>query len=119
MKVVFSLALFTLMCAGAHADILKLRDGRTISGQFLGATRTEIWFQRDLPGEVIGTMAYPIAHIESLTFGDMRQSGKSNDAGYQSQPWCAGSKDLFRNAAWPSSPCTRPRGLRRAATLQP
>src|SRR5258705_3682753 len=87
MKAVVVLAFFALSCVAARADVLKLRDGRTVPGQFLGATRTEIWFQRDAPGEVIGTMAYPIVQVESLTFApDARGSVKSQGAAFQMTP---------------------------------
>ena len=64
-----------VVCCSVKADILRLRDGRMFTGSFLGASRSEIWFQRDAPGQVIGTGAYPIEQVESLTFGPvMRQS---------------------------------------------
>jgi hypothetical protein len=76
MRVLFHLALMGLMCLTAQADTLKLRDGRTFSGQFLGATRSEIWFQRDVPGEVLGKEAFPVMQVESLSFGPNAQAGK-------------------------------------------
>jgi len=78
MRVLFQLALIGLMCIAARGDTLKLRDGRTLSGQFLGATRAEIWFQRDVPGEVLGKEAFPVMQVESLTFGPNAQAGKSS-----------------------------------------
>ena len=63
MRVLFLLG---LICAAVSADTLKLRDGRILSGQFLGATRAEIWFQRDVPGEVLGKEAFPVMQVESL-----------------------------------------------------
>src|ERR1700675_1653123 len=68
------LLLMCVMCMLGRADTLKLRDGRTLSGQFLGATRAEIWFQRDVPGEVLGKEAFPVMQIESLTFGPGAQA---------------------------------------------
>jgi len=109
MKAVFQVALISLTCIVAFGDTLKLRDGRSIPGQFLGATRTEIWFQRDLPGEVMGTMAYPIASVESLTFGsDTRGSAKSETS-------CSVTAGLFRQAAWKTE-CVGSRAARKAAT---
>ena len=74
-------SLLTLMLAGmvfvaaAKADVLRLRDGRMFTGHFLGATQTEIWFQQDMPGAIPGTEGYPVADVESLTFGpDIKQS---------------------------------------------
>jgi hypothetical protein len=78
MRVLFQLVLVGLMCIAARADTLKLRDGRTLSGQFLGATRSEIWFQRDVPGEVLGKEAFPVMQVESLTFGPSTQSGTAH-----------------------------------------
>ncbi|MBZ5604090.1 MAG: hypothetical protein LAO79_17460 [Acidobacteriia bacterium] len=67
--------LIVVLIGAARADILRLRDGRMFTGNFLGATRTEIWFQHDTPGDFIGTAAYPVDQVESLTFGPaMRQS---------------------------------------------
>src|SRR5260370_38841407 len=102
MNVVVPLALLALSFVGARADVLKLRDGRTIPGQFLGATRTEIWFQRDAPGEVINTMAYPIVHEESLTFGlNARQSVKAQDAVKKSTPLnCSEWQGLVILTSW-------------------
>lgn len=75
MKSILKLFLVGLVCLSARADILRLRDGRMITGNFLGATRTEIWFQRDTPGDLMGTTAYPVEQVESLTFGPVaRQS---------------------------------------------
>lgn len=73
--------LLTLILAGmvfaaaAKADILRLRDGRMFTGNFLGATQTEIWFQQDTPGTILGAEGYPVTEVESLTFGpDIKQS---------------------------------------------
>ena len=75
MRVLLQLVLAGLISIGARADTLKLRDGRILSGQFLGATRSEIWFQRDVPGEVLGKEAFPVLQVESLTFGPNAQTG--------------------------------------------
>jgi hypothetical protein len=93
MRVLFHLALIGLMCIAASADTLRLRDGRTLNGQFLGATRSEIWFQRDVPGEVLGKEAFPVMQVESLTFGPNAQAGK----GYFKNPL------MFENCALNSS----------------
>jgi hypothetical protein len=121
MKVVVPLVLLALSCVGASADVLKLRDGRAIPGQFLGATRTEIWFQRDVPGEVINTMAYPIVHVESLTFGvDARQSIKAEGAAKKASPLgCSESQGIFTLTAWHTSPCKTDRSSRTRETLRP
>src|ERR1700719_3629258 len=72
------LLLTGLLCMAASADTLRLRDGRTLSGQFLGASRSEIWFQRDVPGEVLGKEAFPVMQVESLTFGPNAQTGSAH-----------------------------------------
>src|SRR5258708_13624025 len=75
MRALFQIVLIVLTCLVASADTLRLRDGRTLSGQFLGASRSEIWFQRDVPGEVLGKEAFPVMQVESLTFGPNAQTG--------------------------------------------
>ena len=67
-----------LAIAGAlRADILRLRDGRMFTGSFLGATRTEIWFQNETPGDYLGAAAYPVEQVESLTFGPAARQSKT------------------------------------------
>jgi hypothetical protein len=77
MRALFQIVLILLTCLIASADTLRLRDGRILSGQFLGATRSEIWFQRDVPGEVLGKEAFPVMQVESLTFGPTAQAAIS------------------------------------------
>jgi hypothetical protein len=77
MRALFQIVLIVLTCLAASADTLRLRDGRILSGQFLGATRSEIWFQRDVPGEVLGKEAFPVMQVESLTFGPTAQAAIS------------------------------------------
>lgn len=74
MRPLFQIVLIGLACFSANADTLKLRDGRILSGQFLGATRSEIWFQRDMPGEILGKEAFPVMQVESLTFGPTQRA---------------------------------------------
>ena len=116
MKMLFQLALIGLLSIAAPADTLKLRDGRTLSGQFLGATRAEIWFQRDVPGEVLGKEAFPVMQVESLTFGPSAQTS----AGHFKNPLifenCALSSSFkgsssasSRRAASPNRSCTSAR----------
>jgi hypothetical protein len=60
----------------AKADILRLRDGRMFTGEFLGATKDQIWFQADGSVNLIGPTAYTVAQVESVTFGPVaKQSG--------------------------------------------
>jgi len=78
MKSILKLFLVGLVCLTARADILRLRDGRLFTGNFLGATRTEIWFQPDTPGELIGAAAYTVAQVESVTFGPVSRQSNSD-----------------------------------------
>jgi len=107
-KLGHKLILLTLASLIAKADILRLRDGRMFTGNFLGATRTEIWFQRDAPGDFIGTGAYPIEQVESLTFGPAeRQSSAKSTAASRSareEPdrQALGREDSARRSASPA-----------------
>jgi len=69
MKTILRLLLIGMVAVSLRADILRLRDGRMITGQFLGATRSEIWFKAETPGDALGAAAYPVEQVESLTFG--------------------------------------------------
>jgi hypothetical protein len=79
-----SILLFLIVLIGmpaAKADILRLRDGRMFTGQFLGATKEQIWFQSDTPANMIGPTAYSVTQVESLTFGPVeKQSGAAKTA---------------------------------------
>jgi hypothetical protein len=79
MKSILKMLLIGMVCVTLRADILRLRDGRMITGQFLGATRSEIWFKCDTPGNVLGTTAYPVEEVESVTFGPAPKQSKVND----------------------------------------
>jgi hypothetical protein len=71
MKVFCSVCLpaaFLLASFALGADTLKLRDGRSLTGQFVGATRSEVWFQADNQGEFSGVMAFPVAQVASVAF---------------------------------------------------
>jgi len=78
MKSILKLFLIGMVCVTLRADILRLRDGRLITGQFLGATKSEIWFKDDVPGNVIGAAAYPVEQVESLTFGPAPGQAKAS-----------------------------------------
>jgi len=65
---VFLPAVFVLASLASGADTLKLRDGRVLSGQFVGATRSEVWFQADSQGEFSGVLTFPVAQIATLAF---------------------------------------------------
>jgi hypothetical protein len=57
-----------LASLASGADTLKLRDGRSLTGQFVGATRSEVWFQADNQGEFSGVLAFPVAQVASVAF---------------------------------------------------
>jgi hypothetical protein len=61
------------------ADTLKLRDGRTLSGRFAGATEAEIWFQPDGRADLPGTLAFPVDQVSSVAFdGALKPLGPSS-----------------------------------------
>jgi hypothetical protein len=78
MKSILKILLIGMVCVTLRADILRLRDGRLITGQFLGATRSEIWFKCDTPGDVLGATAYPVEQVESVTFGPTPKQSKAD-----------------------------------------
>ena len=59
------LMLFVLALAAARADVLRLRDGTVLVGNYVGGTQTEVWFQRS----PAGAEAFPLFAVESLKFG--------------------------------------------------
>ena len=59
------LMLFVLTLAAARADVLRLRDGSVLVGNYVGGTQTEVWFQRS----PAGAEAFPLFAVESLKFG--------------------------------------------------
>jgi len=64
----FFFPLLLLLSVGittAKADSLRLRDGVTLTGRYLGGTQTDVWFQQQ------GSMpdVIPIGAVEALTFG--------------------------------------------------
>ena len=78
MKSILRMICIGMVCITLRADILRLRDGRMITGQFLGATRSEIWFKCEIPGDVLGATAYPVEQVESLTFGPTPKQSKAD-----------------------------------------
>lgn len=76
----WSILLFVVGLIGvpaARADILRLRDGRMFTGEFLGATKDQIWFQADTPANMIGPTAYSVVQVESLTFGPVAKQSQA------------------------------------------
>jgi hypothetical protein len=85
---VLSILLFLVGLIGlpmAKADILRLRDGRMFTGEFLGATKDQIWFQADSPVNMIGPTAYAVVQVESLTFGPAQ---KQSNTAHAMDPAC-------------------------------
>lgn len=82
MKAIFRssvLGAFVFVFVAAGADTLKLRDGRTLSGRFAGATQAEIWFQPDGRADLPGTLAFPVDQVSSVAFdGTLKPLGPSS-----------------------------------------
>jgi hypothetical protein len=66
MRIISSLFALALIAYGA--DTLQLRDGRTLTGQFVGATRVQVWFQQDGQAETAGPAVFPVAQVVSVGF---------------------------------------------------
>ena len=82
MKAIFRssvLGALVFVFVAAGADTLKLRDGRTLSGRFAGATQAEIWFQPDGRADLPGTLAFPVDQVSSVAFdGTLKPLGLSS-----------------------------------------
>ena len=85
MKSILRMLSIGMVCVTLRADILRLRDGRMITGQFLGATKMEIWFKDEVPGNALGAAAYRIETVESLTFGPAPAQSKSTRSNRKSR----------------------------------
>jgi hypothetical protein len=73
------MAVFMFAPLAVAGDSLKLRDGRSLSGQFVGATSSEVWFHADGEGEFSGTRAFPVGQVSSVVFDSaMKPSGLSS-----------------------------------------
>jgi hypothetical protein len=60
-----SILLLGFVFSAARGDVLRLRDGRTITGSYVGGTAKELWFQSN----AVSAEAYPTLLVESLRFG--------------------------------------------------
>ncbi len=62
--------LLALLAASAWADVLELRDGQTLTGQYAGGSKEEVRFQ-------VGsqTLRFPLAEVSRLTIGTAAQAG--------------------------------------------
>jgi hypothetical protein len=60
-----SLILLLGVVVAARADVIRLRDGTSLVGRYVGGTRTEIWFQSNPQG----AQAYPLFLVDSVKFG--------------------------------------------------
>lgn len=57
------------LAAGLRADTIKLKDGSTVQGKYLGGTDSQVTFYTN------GNLQhYPIADLDSITFGDESSS---------------------------------------------
>src|SRR5258708_2033404 len=65
---VFLPAAFVLATLVSGADTLKLRNGRVLSGQFVGATSSEACFHTDTQVEFSGVLTFPVAQIATVAF---------------------------------------------------
>ncbi len=65
----FSAVLLALYAASARADMLELRDGQTLTGQYAGGSKEEVRFQ-------VGsqTLRFPLAEVSRLTIGSAAQT---------------------------------------------
>ncbi len=68
----WSVALLVLAVSAVHGDTLRLRDGRTIEGSYVGGTPREVRFMGD-DGAV---SVYPVHQIESIAFWETRVSSQ-------------------------------------------
>jgi hypothetical protein len=79
MKVIFRFSLLAafIFAGGAGgaggraaygADTLQLRGGRTVTGTFVAATRTEVWFQCESKTSITETSVFPLGQVASLVF---------------------------------------------------
>lgn len=80
MKTLVLVLISLIGLSSAKADILRLRDGRMFTGEFLGATKDQIWFQPDSPAGLTTAMAYSTTEVESLTFGPAPKQSNSGAA---------------------------------------
>ena len=81
MKVVLrSIVLLSLPLAAAYGDELRLRDGKVISGYYVGGNQKELWFQSN----GVGADVYPTMVVQSLQFG-----GLTGMLGYSKPPEAA------------------------------
>lgn len=70
-----------LLSVSASADSLALKDGRFLSGTYLGGSTTTVRF---LVGDRVET--YPIASVDRIRFGDPGPASVPGRAGLDSSP---------------------------------
>jgi hypothetical protein len=91
-----NVVLLGLAFSAAQGDVLRLRDGRTIMGSYVGGTAKEVWFQSN----AVSAEAYPTFLVESVRFGSTLSAApeipeaRLNDRGItgartSSPPWHA------------------------------
>ncbi|HEY4359322.1 MAG TPA: hypothetical protein VGN17_00035 [Bryobacteraceae bacterium] len=66
--------LLGMLASLVQADTLRLRDGTVITGNYVGGSQNEIWFQRG----PAGAEAFPLFMVESVRFGNLIGSSAPN-----------------------------------------
>ena len=66
-------AILLAVALTASADVITLRDGTVVDGQFLGASQSEIFFHRDGATDFLGRLVVPIGQVQSLVFSSPSQ----------------------------------------------
>ena len=96
-----SILLFLIVLIGmpvAKADILRLRDGRMFTGQFLGATKEQIWFQADTPATTNAARYARIVEEHALLRRLIAVAGEIAEIGYSVPDDVVAAMDL--NTRW-------------------
>ena len=102
MKYILLIVLGILSVTAARADILQLRDGRMFTGEFLGATRDQIFFQADSPAGIVGPAAYSTAEVESLTFGPAPKQSSASNSSKAPRCYTRGSREPQKSEQTPA-----------------
>lgn len=93
-----SIVLLGLAFSAAHADILRLRDGRTIFGSYVGGTPAELWFQSN----AVSPETYPTLLVESVRFGPQLSMGHKSPESrtFQSVVYRPSSRVVVYRQSW-------------------
>jgi hypothetical protein len=90
-----ALPTFVVSILNLSADTLRLRDGRTFNGTFVGATRNELRFERENGGLV----RYDLSTVDSITFGDNSAGPSSERRPYDDRPAPRDNRPYARSEA--------------------